>query len=58
MGIVANIALGIVGAVVLNAILRWANVMPPSGWIGQLVVGAIGAILLIWVWRAVRGRQM
>ena len=28
---------------------------PADGWIGQLVVGAIGAIMLIWLWRMVRG---
>ena len=28
-----------------------------GGWIGQLVVGVIGACLLIWVTRLVRGRS-
>ncbi len=57
MGLIANILLGIAGAVVLNAILAAFHVIPPTGWLGQLVVGAIGAILLIWVWRMVRGRS-
>jgi uncharacterized membrane protein YeaQ/YmgE (transglycosylase-associated protein family) len=58
MGIIANVLLGIVGALFLNAILRLANIVPPEGWLAQLVVAAIGAILLIWIWRALRGRRM
>jgi uncharacterized membrane protein YeaQ/YmgE (transglycosylase-associated protein family) len=56
MGIIANILLGIAGALVLNAILAAFHVIPPTGWLGQLVVGAVGAILLIWLWRVIRGR--
>jgi uncharacterized membrane protein YeaQ/YmgE (transglycosylase-associated protein family) len=58
MGILSNILLGIVGALFLNGVLRLANVIPPEGWLAQLVVGAVGAILLIWIWRALRGRRM
>jgi uncharacterized membrane protein YeaQ/YmgE (transglycosylase-associated protein family) len=57
MGIIANVLLGILGAVFLNAVLRLLNVIPPEGWLAQLVVGAIGAIILIWLWRALRGRR-
>jgi uncharacterized membrane protein YeaQ/YmgE (transglycosylase-associated protein family) len=58
MGVLANILLGIVGALFLNTVLRLLNLVPPEGWVAQLVVGAVGAILLIWIWRAVRGRRM
>ncbi|WP_183394140.1 GlsB/YeaQ/YmgE family stress response membrane protein [Hansschlegelia beijingensis] len=56
MGVMMNIILGIVGALVLNAILRMLGVVPPDGWIWQSVIAVIGACLLIWVWRMVRGR--
>lgn len=56
MGIVMNIILGIVGAIVLNAILMFAVGGTLGGWIGQLIVGFVGASLLIWVARAIRGR--
>ena len=56
MGIIANVALGILGAVVLNAILGVLNVVPSEAWYAQLIIGAIGAILLIWAWRLIRGR--
>ena len=57
MGLFANVLLGIVGALFLNAVLRLLNVIPPTGWLAQLVVGAIGAVILIWLWRTVRGRR-
>jgi uncharacterized membrane protein YeaQ/YmgE (transglycosylase-associated protein family) len=56
MGLIANIVLGIVGALVLNAILRFLNVVPSDAWYAQLIIGAIGAIILIAGWRAIRGR--
>ena len=55
-GLFKNIVLGILGALVLNAILVLVTGGTLGGWIGQLIVGAIGAMLLIWIWRAVRGR--
>lgn len=58
MGIIANVILGIAGALVLNGILRLASVIPPDGWPAQMVVAAVGAVLIIWAWRALRGRRM
>jgi uncharacterized membrane protein YeaQ/YmgE (transglycosylase-associated protein family) len=57
MGLIGNIILGIVGAVVLNAVLVATIGYTYGGWIGQLVVGAVGAIILIWLWRAIRGAR-
>ncbi len=54
-GLLTNIILGILGAVILNAILAMFGVVW-GGWIGQLVIGVIGASLLIWGYRMVRGR--
>lgn len=54
-GILMNIILGIVGAIVLNAILRALNVdVFGVGWVAYLITGFIGACLLIWVGRLVR----
>jgi uncharacterized membrane protein YeaQ/YmgE (transglycosylase-associated protein family) len=58
MGLIGNIILGIVGALVLNAILRWA-VMAPVGGGGlliQLIISVIGACIVIFGWRLIRGR--
>ncbi|GGE08195.1 Uncharacterized membrane protein YeaQ/YmgE, transglycosylase-associated protein family [Gemmobacter megaterium] len=54
-GLFTNIILGIIGAVVLNMILGWAGIYAERAWLPQLVVGAAGAALLIWIGRRVRG---
>lgn len=56
MGLLMNIILGIVGAIVLNFILVTLIGSTLGGWIGQLIVGAVGACILIWVARMFRGR--
>jgi uncharacterized membrane protein YeaQ/YmgE (transglycosylase-associated protein family) len=55
MGLLMNIVLGIVGAAIASAILSFFGVAL-GGWIGYLIAGFIGACLLIWIVRAVRGR--
>ncbi|WP_206453929.1 GlsB/YeaQ/YmgE family stress response membrane protein [Aurantimonas marina] len=55
MGLVMNIILGIVGAIVLNAILALFN-LGFTGWFAYLVIGFIGASLLIAIFRMFRGR--
>lgn len=55
-GLFPNIILGIVGAIVANAILYALLGSTMGGIIGQLVVAVIGACLLIWVFRLIRGR--
>ncbi len=56
-GLITNIGLGIVGAVVLNFILSLFDIYAADAWLPQLVVGLVGACLLIWAWRAIRGRS-
>ncbi|MGA7663405.1 MAG: GlsB/YeaQ/YmgE family stress response membrane protein [Pseudolabrys sp.] len=55
MGLLMNIVLGIVGAALGSAILTFFGVNL-GGWIGYLIAGFIGAVLLIWIVRMVRGR--
>ena len=55
-GLLTNIGLGIVGAVVLNFILSLFDIYAQNAWLPQLLVGLVGACLLIWAWRAIRGR--
>jgi len=54
MGLLANIVLGIVGAAVASAILSYLGIVL-GGWIGYLIAGFIGACLLIWIARLIRG---
>ena len=49
-----NIVLGIVGALVLNWLLIAIIGTTLGGWIGQLIVAAAGACLLILVARMIR----
>ena len=54
MGLIANILLGIVGAVVFNFLLGLVTDTTTYGWIGSLIAGFIGACILIAVARMVR----
>ncbi|MFY8032507.1 MAG: GlsB/YeaQ/YmgE family stress response membrane protein [Devosia sp.] len=56
-GLLMNIILGIVGAVVGNFILMLIFGATMGGLIGQLIVAVIGACLLIAIGRAIRGRR-
>jgi uncharacterized membrane protein YeaQ/YmgE (transglycosylase-associated protein family) len=56
MGLLMNIVLGIVGAAIGSAILTFFGVNL-GGWIGYLIAGFIGAVLLIWIVRAVQGTR-
>lgn len=53
MGILMNIILGIVGAIIANAILSVFGISL-GGWIGYLIAGFIGACILIAVGRMFR----
>jgi uncharacterized membrane protein YeaQ/YmgE (transglycosylase-associated protein family) len=54
-GIFMNIVMGIVGAVVLNAILAALNIQSfGTGWVAYLITGFIGACILIFLGRAIR----
>ena len=54
MGLIANIALGILGAVVLNAILGALGYITDGGAIAQCIVAIVGACLLIGLWRLIK----
>jgi len=54
-GLLAMIVVGIVGALIGNGILTFLTGATLGGLVGQLIVGAAGACLLIWAYRALRG---
>jgi uncharacterized membrane protein YeaQ/YmgE (transglycosylase-associated protein family) len=56
MGLLMNIILGIVGAIILNAILSVLGFGPlgNQNWIAYLIVGFIGACILIAVGRMLK----
>jgi uncharacterized membrane protein YeaQ/YmgE (transglycosylase-associated protein family) len=54
-GILTNIVLGLVGAAVANSLLGLFGITL-GGWLGYLIAGVIGACVLIFEWRAIKGR--
>ncbi len=54
-GLVLNIVLGIVGAVVGNWLLGLVGI-GLGGLLGQLITAVVGACLLIFIYRAVKNR--
>lgn len=56
-GLLLNIILGIVGAIVGNFLLMMIFGATLGGIVGQLIVAVIGACLLIFIVRAIRGRR-
>ncbi|MBZ8132536.1 GlsB/YeaQ/YmgE family stress response membrane protein [Afifella sp. IM 167] len=56
-GLLTNIVLGIVGALALNWVLGLLGIMTQPVWYAQLVVAIVGACILIFLYRAIRGRS-
>lgn len=54
-GLIMNIVLGIIGAVVGNFLLGLLGI-GLGGFFGQLIVAVLGACILIAVYRAIKGR--
>ena len=53
-GLLMNIVMGILGAVILNGVLELVLQRTWGGWLGQLVIAVVGACALIWAWRRFR----
>jgi len=56
MGLVMNIVLGIVGAAVASWLFGLIGISFGPGWVGYLIAGFIGAVILIFAVRMIRQR--
>ena len=56
MGLLMNIVLGIVGAAVASWLFSLIGFSFGPGWVGYLIAGFIGAVILIFVVRTFRQR--
>jgi len=56
-GVIMNIILGVVGAVLASLVLGLFGISF-GGWIGYLIAGFIGACIIIAIARAVSGRSV
>jgi uncharacterized membrane protein YeaQ/YmgE (transglycosylase-associated protein family) len=54
MGLVMNIVLGIIGAAVASWLFSLLGISL-GGWVGYLIAGFVGACILIFAARAIRG---
>ncbi|HUW73144.1 MAG TPA: GlsB/YeaQ/YmgE family stress response membrane protein [Methyloceanibacter sp.] len=55
-GMLTNLLVGIAGSFVGGTLAGLLNI-EFYGWLGNLIVASIGAILLIWIWRKVQGHE-
>jgi len=55
-GLIMNIVLGIVGAIVGRLLFGLVGIHF-SGWSGQLIAGVLGACILIYVYRLIKEKQ-
>jgi uncharacterized membrane protein YeaQ/YmgE (transglycosylase-associated protein family) len=53
-GLLTNLLVGIAGSFVGGSLATLLNIVF-YGWVGNLIVATVGAILLLWVWRRLRG---
>jgi uncharacterized membrane protein YeaQ/YmgE (transglycosylase-associated protein family) len=53
-GLLTNLLVGIAGSLLGGNLATLLNVQF-YGWLGNLIVASIGAILILWIWRAIRG---
>lgn len=56
-GLLTNIVMGVIGAVVGNFLLMRVLSIPVYGFWGNLISATLGAVLIIVVYRAVTGRR-
>ena len=54
LGAVGMIVIGVVGAVLLNAVLRGLGIVAPAMWLVQSLTAVVGAVLIIVGWRFYR----
>jgi len=54
-GLIMNIVLGIVGAILANFLLGLFGIDLNANIIVQLIAGIVGACILIWGYRAIKG---
>ena len=53
-GLLTNLLVGIAGSFVGGSLANLLDIHC-QGWLGNLIVASIGAVLLLWVWRRLGG---
>ncbi|HVV78148.1 MAG TPA: GlsB/YeaQ/YmgE family stress response membrane protein [Pseudolabrys sp.] len=53
-GLFGNLAVGLIGAIVAGAILPRLHIMIAEDFLGNLISATIGAVIFLFIWRAIR----
>jgi uncharacterized membrane protein YeaQ/YmgE (transglycosylase-associated protein family) len=53
-GLFGNLAVGLIGAIVAGAILPRMGILIAPDFVGNLISATIGAIVFLFIWRAIR----
>lgn len=53
-GLLTNLLVGIAGSFVGGALANLLHI-EFNGWLGNLIVASVGAILVLWIWRRLMG---
>ena len=54
-GLLGNLAVGLIGAIVAGAILPRLGILIRLDFIGNIISATIGAVIFLFIWRAIRG---
>ena len=52
-GCLINLFLGLIGGAVGGWVFKFIGVNVNPGWIGELITGTIGAVIILWVWNKI-----
>jgi uncharacterized membrane protein YeaQ/YmgE (transglycosylase-associated protein family) len=55
-GLLTNLLVGIAGSFVGGTLAQLMNIQF-NGWLGNLLIAAIGAVLILWLWRMVTAQH-
>jgi uncharacterized membrane protein YeaQ/YmgE (transglycosylase-associated protein family) len=56
-GLIKNLIVGLIGSFVGGIVANLIHAPPQVGFIANLVVATLGAILFLFLWRKIRGRR-
>ncbi|HVV60265.1 MAG TPA: GlsB/YeaQ/YmgE family stress response membrane protein [Pseudolabrys sp.] len=53
-GLFGNLAVGLIGAIVGGWLFEVLRIVPAPGFAGNLITAVIGAVIFLFIWRAIR----
>lgn len=56
-GFIVDIIVGLIGGWLGGKVFGWLGIRSGSGFVGQLIVALVGAVILIWIIRLIKGKR-